>query len=209
MTSSSNQLLVLASASPRRLALLRQIGVEPDLVIAADLDEAPYNRELPRAYAIRMAEDKARVVAERAPDTFVLAADTVVAIGRRILPKADEESQARQCLRQLSGRSHLVYGALALISPQRQLRRKVISTRVTFKRLSSDEIEAYIASREWQGKAGGYAIQGMAAAMIPKISGSYPNVVGLALLETMNLLHGCGWRSAGKGGKGRPPRQSH
>ncbi len=185
--------LILASASPRRLALLEQIGVRPDAVRAADLDEAPLKGELPRSHALRLAHEKARVVAALEPHALVLAADTVVACGRRILPKAETEADARACLALLSGRAHRVYTAIALISPDGRLRERVSETRVTFKRLSDTECDAYIALGEWQGKAGGYAIQGHAAAFIRLLTGSYSGVVGLPLFETAALLSGVGF----------------
>ncbi|MGB3808627.1 MAG: Maf family nucleotide pyrophosphatase [Parvibaculum sp.] len=185
--------LILASASPRRLALLEQIGVRPDAVRAADLDEAPLKGELPRPHALRLAHEKARAVAALEPHALVLAADTVVACGRRILPKAETEADARACLALLSGRAHRVYTAIALILPDGRLRERVSETRVTFKRLSDTECDAYIALGEWQGKAGGYAIQGHAAAFIRLLTGSYSGVVGLPLFETAALLSGVGF----------------
>ncbi len=185
--------LVLASASPRRLALLRQVGVEPDAVVPADLDEAPRRRELPADYVRRMARDKAAAVAPQHGDAFVLAADTVVALGRRILPKAEDEATARDCLRRLSGRRHRVLGAVVVMAPDGRRAERLVATAVTFKRLMAAEIEAYLASGEWRGKAGGYAIQGRAAAFVPRVNGSYPNVVGLPLTETLALLTGLGY----------------
>jgi len=186
--------LVLASASPRRLDLLRQIGIVPDYVEPADIDETPRQGELPNGHVVRLAEEKARAVRPRHPEAFILAADTVVACGRRILPKAEDEATARACLALLSGRRHRVYGGLALLTPggDRAVRRVV--SQVSFKRLSDQEVAAYIASGEWYGKAGGYAIQGRAAALIPWIAGSYSNVVGLPLYETAQLLAGRGYR---------------
>ncbi|WP_353859918.1 Maf family protein [Azospirillum formosense] len=190
--------LVLASASPRRLDLLRQIGVVPDAVDPADIDESPLPRELPPQHALRLAGEKAAAVAARHPGAFVLAADTVVACGRRILPKAEEEKQARACLSLLSGRRHRVFGGVVLLSPARDgdaLRRsdRLVRTDVTFKALSHEETESYIACGEWQGKAGGYAIQGRAAAHVRWIGGSYSNVVGLPLFEVAALLRGAGF----------------
>ncbi len=188
--------LVLASASPRRLALLQQIGIEPDALIPADVDETPLRNELPRTLAMRLAADKAaagRKLAELRPETqgaFVLAADTVVAVGRRILPKCELIDEAGSCLRLLSGRAHRVYTGITLITPKGAERRRLVETRLRFKRLSSTEIEAYLASGEWRGKAGGYAIQGLAGAFPVKLVGSYTNVVGLPLNETMTLLSG-------------------
>ncbi|MCE9649788.1 MAG: Maf family nucleotide pyrophosphatase [Parvibaculum sp.] len=190
---SEKQKLVLASASPRRLALLEQIGIAPDAVRAADIDETPLKGELPRLHAQRLAREKAEAVARMEPGAFVLAADTVVACGRRILPKAETEADARACLALLSGRAHRVYTAIALIDPDGKLRERVNETRVAFKRLSAAEIEAYIAGGEWRGKAGGYAVQGRAAAFVRLLTGSYSGVVGLPLFETATLLEGAGF----------------
>jgi len=188
------QPLILASASPRRLDLLRQIGAEPDRVAPADIDESPMPKELPAAMAARLAAAKAAAVAADYPDGFVLAADTVVACGRRALPKAETESEAAQCLDLLSGRNHKVFGGVALRLPDGRVLERVVTTVVAMKRLDERERSAYLASEEWRGKAGGYAIQGLAAALIPRISGSYSNVVGLPLHETTALLQGAGWR---------------
>ena len=186
--------LVLASASPRRLELLRQIGIVPDEIDPAEIDETPARGELPPGHVVRLAEAKARTVQARHPDAFILAADTVVACGRRILPKAEDEATARACLALLSGRRHRVYGGIAVITPAGELGIRRVVSQVGFKRLSEAELEAYVTSREWHGKAGGYAIQGRAAALIPWISGSYSNVVGLPLFETAQLLAGRGYR---------------
>ena len=186
-------ILVLASASPRRLELLRQIGIVPDHVEPADIDETPRPRELPAGHVVRLAEAKARAVRPRHPDAFILAADTVVACGRRILPKAEDETTARACLTLLSGRRHRVYGGIALLTPGGDLAIRRVVSQVTFKRLSDQELAAYLASGEWHGKAGGYAIQGHAAALIPWLAGSYSNVVGLPLYETAQLLAGRGY----------------
>jgi len=186
--------LVLASASPRRLALLAQIGVTPDEVAPAEIDEAPRKSELPRDYAARMARTKVATVAPAHPGAFVLAADTVVACGRRILPKADDEKTARKCLDLLSGRRHRVYGGFVLHAPDGREVSRLAVTAVVFKSLSSSEIAAYLASEEWQGKAGGYAVQGRAAAFVRRLNGSYSNVVGLPLFETAQALKGMGWR---------------
>lgn len=186
--------LVLASASPRRLDLLRQIGIVPHMVDAANIDERVRPRELPGPHARRLAEEKARVVAARHPGHFILAADTVVACGRRILPKAESVDQARQCLALLSGRRHRVYGGFAVVTPQGRLESRLVVTAVLFRRLSESEQLAYIASGEWHGKAGGYAIQGRAAALIPWVNGSYSNIVGLPLAEVAGLLQGLGYR---------------
>ena len=187
-------LLVLASASPRRLDLLRQIGLEPDRVDPADIDEMPQPGELPSTHATRLAEEKARAVMLRHAGAYILAADTVVACGRRILPKPAEPATARSCLELLSGRRHRVYGGIALAGPDKRLILRRVDSQVAFKRLSEAEITAYLCSGEWRGKAGGYAIQGRAAALIRWVSGSYSNVVGLPLFETAQLLTGRGYR---------------
>jgi septum formation protein len=180
-------LLVLASASPRRLDLLRQIGLEPAAIDPADTDETPAAAEAPRVYALRMAMAKLAVVAPRHPGATVLAADSVVALGRRILPKAETEAEARRCLALLSGRRHRVLGGVAVGSAGR-VRTRLVETVVRFKRLEPSEVESYLRSGEWQGKAGGYAIQGRAAAFVAFLSGSYSNVVGLPLFETSAML---------------------
>jgi septum formation protein len=185
---------VLASLSPRRLALLRQIGLEPDEIDPAAIEEAPQPGELPPAHAIRLAEEKARAVIPRHPGAFILAADTVVACGRRILPKTEDETSARFCLELLSGRRHRVHGGIAVASPDGRLTSRRVDSQVAFKRLSEAEIGAYLRTGEWQGKAGGYAIQGRAAALIRWVCGSYSNVVGLPLFETAQLLAGRGYR---------------
>jgi nucleoside triphosphate pyrophosphatase len=186
--------LVLASASPRRLELLRQVGLTPDTIDPAELDETPHRGELPPAHAIRLAEAKARAVMPRHPGAYILAADTVVACGRRILPKTEDEASARSCLELLSGRRHRVHGAVALASPDGRLVCRQVESQVAFKRLSETEIAAYLRSGEWHGKAGGYAIQGRAAMLIRWMCGSYSNVVGLPLFETAQLLVGRGYR---------------
>ena len=186
--------LVLASASPRRLALLRQVGIEPAEVDPAAIDERPKRRELPTDYAKRIAAAKADAVTPRHPGSFVLAADTVVALGRRILPKPNDEAEARQCLTLLSGRRHRVLGAVTLVVPGGAKRSKLVTTLVRFKRLSEAEVADYLRSGEWQGKAGGYAIQGRAAAFVPAVNGSYPNVVGLPIVEVLALLDGNGFQ---------------
>jgi nucleoside triphosphate pyrophosphatase len=183
--------LVLASASPRRLALLAQIGIVPDHVVSPDIDETPLRGELPRQHARRLAHAKAASIAT--PGCFVLAADTVVSLGRRILPKTESDEAARHCLLALSGRRHRVTTAVVLRAPDGRAGVRIVQSVVGFARLSARQIEAYIAGREWQGKAGGYAIQGQAAAFIRFLSGSYPNVVGLPLFETAQLLRGLGW----------------
>ncbi len=185
--------LVLASASPRRRELLTQVGVTPDKIMAAEIDEKPHKNELPRIYALRIASAKAEAVAELEPHNLVLAADTVVACGRRILPQAKDAAEVRECLVMLSGRRHMVYTALAAREADGKLRTRIVATRVAFKKLSADEIEAYVKSGEGQGKAGGYAIQGRAGAFVRFLNGSYTNVVGLPLFETMALLKSCGY----------------
>jgi len=192
MTTTSRPRLVLASASPRRMDLLAQIGVAPDAVDPAEIDETPFKAELPRDHAARLAGAKAAAVSARHEGSVILAADTVVALGRRIMPKAEDEATARRCLTMLSGRRHKVIGGIAVIGADGREWRRLITSSVKFKRLETSEIEAYIASGEWDGKAGGYAIQGRAAALIPWIEGSYSNVVGLALYETAQLLRSAG-----------------
>ncbi len=186
--------LVLASASPRRLDLLRQVGAPPDLVVAPDIDETPAKNEPPAVYARRVAEEKARAVWTDHRDSYVLAADTVVVAGRRILPKADTAAEARDCLRRLSGRRHRVLGAVSVIAPDGVHHQRLVTTVVTFKQLHPAEVDRYIDTGEWQGKAGGYAIQGRAAVFVRFLSGSYTNVVGLPLFETWHLLSGLGYR---------------
>ena len=186
--------LILASSSPRRLALLRQVGVIPERIEAPDVDETPLARELPRAHALRLAAAKVCDVAARSPPAFVLAADTVVACGRRILGKADDLETAERYLRLLSGRRHRVYTGIAVAAPDGRRASRVVMTMVAIKRLEASELEAYLASGEWRGKAGGYAIQGRAEAFIPAINGSYSNVVGLPLAAALDLLRGLGWR---------------
>ena len=183
--------LILASASPRRRELLARLGMEPARVVHADIDETPRKGEPPRDYAQRMAREKAAAV--DVADAFVLAGDTVVAVGRRILPKAEDEATARQCLELLSGRRHRVLSAVALRAPGGTLRERLSETQVRFKRLSHEEIAAYLAGGEWHGKAGGYAIQGSAEGLIAWISGSHSGVVGLPLFETRALLRAAGF----------------
>jgi len=187
-------LLVLASASPRRLDLLRQIGLEPDRIDSPDIDEMSRPGELPPAHAMRLAEEKARAVMPRHPGAYILAADTVVACGRRILPKPVDPETARSCLELLSGRRHRVHGGIAVAGPDERLALRRVDSQVAFKRLSEAEIAAYLCCGEWCGKAGGYAIQGRAAALIRWVCGSYSNVVGLPLFETAQLLAGRGYR---------------
>lgn len=180
--------LILASASPRRVQLLALLGITPATIIPADIDETPNLRELPLAYVERVAKSKALAVAAQKKNQTILAADTVVALGRRILPKAEDEATARSCLALLSGRRHRVMTSLCVIDASGNLRSKTVTTIVKFSQLTPSMVDAYIASGEWQGKAGGYAIQGLAASFIPFISGSHSNVVGLPLYETARLL---------------------
>ncbi len=187
--------LILASASPRRRALLARLGITPAAVICADIDETPLRAEVPRVYAARMARDKALAVsgAVDGGNSYVLSGDTVVACGRRILPKAQTADDARQCLRVLSGRRHRVLSAIALKAPDGSITQRLSATIVRFKCLSAAEIDSYIAGGEWQGKAGGYAIQGSAEGLIAWISGSYSGVMGLPLFETRALLRSAGF----------------
>jgi septum formation protein len=186
--------LVLASASPRRLELLRQIGLEPDRIDPADIDETPLPRETPRLLALRLALQKAEAAAARAGDAYVLGADTVVAAGRRVLGKAEHEEEARGWLRLLSGRAHRVLTGVAVIAPDGRRAWRIGEARVHFKRLTDAEISSYLESGEWAGKAGAYAIQGRAGAFVTAINGSYSAVVGLPLYETRALLEGLGYR---------------
>jgi septum formation protein len=201
--------LVLASGSPRRLSLINQVGIEPDALRPTDIDETPKRGELPRAYATRLARNKAEAalsmvrIDDELKGAYILAADTVVAAGRRILPKAELLDEAAQCLRLLSGRNHRVHTAICLVTPKETFRQRYVETRVRFKRLSEQDIEAYLASGEWRGKAGGYAAQGIAGGFVVKLVGSYSNVIGLPLYETLTLLGGegypihFGWINAG------------
>ena len=191
--------LVLASGSPRRLALLQQAGIEPDALLPADVDETPLRSETPRELARRLARTKAEVARKTARnrdelrDAYIISADTVVAVGRRILPKAEVMEEAAACLRMLSGRTHRVYSSVCVVTPKDAFRERIVETRLRFKRLSRDEFERYLASGEWRGKAGGYAIQGLAGIFAVKLVGSYTNVVGLPLYETAALLDGEGF----------------
>lgn len=197
---SAFQQLVLASGSPRRIELLQQVGLEPDRLLPADVDETPLKAEHPRSLAKRLSRakaEKARDSLAREPDhagAFILAADTVVAVGRRILPKAESTEEASNCLLLLSGRSHRVYTGVCLITPGGKIRQRLVETRLRFKRLSREELDSYLASGEWRGKAGGYAIQGLAGSFAVKLVGSYTNVVGLPLYETVGLLSADGFR---------------
>jgi septum formation protein len=183
--------LILASASPRRLELLARLGITPDAVIPAEIDETPRKAEIPDRYACRMAAEKACAVAE--PGSLILAADTVVAAGRRILPKAESEDEARAALSLLSGRRHRVHSAVAVRDSVGRIRTRLSTSVVAFKRLSEEEIRAYLASGEWLGKAGGYAIQGRAEALVRMLSGSHSGVMGLPLYETRTLLRAAGY----------------
>jgi septum formation protein len=200
----SEFVFVLASASPRRLDLLAQVGLSPDIVDPAELDETPLPQELPALHARRLAAAKARLVAARHPGAFVLGADTVVGCGRRILGKAETEAEARRALELLSGRRHRVHGGIALVTPGCAIATREVQTIVTFKRLEAAEIDGYIESGEWRGKAGSYAIQGLAARFVRQLGGSYSNVVGLPLFETVSLLTGQGYAPARR--VGPPPR---
>ena len=185
----SQRSIVLASASPRRVQLLAQLGITPSAIIPADIDETPLQGESPRAYVARIARSKAQKIADLHPGTRILSADTVVALGRRILPKAEDEATARHCLALLSGRRHRVLTCVCVMDETGTLRQKTVTTIVRFACIHTAMLDRYIASGEWQGKAGGYGIQGLAAAFIPFISGSYSNVVGLPLFETAALLN--------------------
>jgi len=185
--------LILASQSPRRLSLLAQIGITPDTVRPADINEDPIEGEVPRGHALRLAQEKAAKVAGDNPDKIILAADTVVGVGRRILPKAETQEEARYCLELMSGRGHRVFTGVAVIKADGDMISRVVETRLTMKRLSAVELQDYLKSGEWQGKAGGYGIQGRAEGFITKLIGSYSNVVGLPLFESRNLLQGAGY----------------
>jgi septum formation protein len=191
--------LVLASGSPRRLALLQQAGIEPDALLPADVDETPLKSENAKELARRLSRQKAEIARKVARgsddlrDAYILSADTVVLAGGRILPKAEVVDEAAACLRLLSGRAHRVYSSICLVTPKDAVRERLVETRVRFKRLSRDEFERYLASGEWRGKAGGYAIQGLAGTFVVKLVGSYTNVVGLPLYETVALLDGEGF----------------
>jgi septum formation protein len=186
--------LVLASASPRRLELLRQIAIEPDVVAPAEIDETPLPRELPAALVLRLARAKAEAVHPRHPGAFILAADTVVACGRRILGKPEDEGEARRFIALLSGRRHRVFGGVAVIAPDGRVATRRVVSNVAFKRLADAELAAYLATGEWRDRAGGYAIQGRAATFVSWMQGSYSNIVGLPLYETAQLLSGLGYR---------------
>lgn len=191
--------LVLASASPRRLELLQQAGLDADALLPADIDETPQRNESPRSLAIRLASEKAAAswkIKSHLPElagAYVIAADTVVSVGRRVLPKCETSEEAEACLQLLSGRQHRVYTAVSLLTPRGQERKRLVEARLRFKRLSAAEIEAYVGAGEWRGKAGGYAIQGLAGVFLVKLVGSYSAVVGLPLYETVSLLAGEGY----------------
>lgn len=186
--------LILASASPRRVTLLATIGITPTQILPPDIDETPHRNELPHLYAKRVAIAKATAIATQHPDAVILAADTVVACGKHILPKADDEKTARTCLTLLSGKRHRVYTAV-VVAYDGKIRADIVMTMVQFSRLSTADIEHYIASGEWRGKAGGYAIQGLAEAFIPRINGSVSNVIGLPLGKTKTMLASAGVKS--------------
>jgi septum formation protein len=196
---STLQKLILASGSPRRVELLQQAGIEPDQLFPTDIDETPQHAEHPRSLAKRLCRQKAEKATaslssdEGAKGAYILSADTVVAVGRRILPKAELMDEANYCLQLLSGRAHHVYTGICLVTPSGKIRQKLVESKVRFKRLSKDEMQAYLASGEWRGKAGAYAIQGLAGIFVVKLIGSYSNVVGLPLYETVSLLTGEGF----------------
>lgn len=193
MSATPRPKLVLASASPRRLELLRQMNIVPDNVLPADIDETPLKSEVPLAYAQRIAAGKAAKIRQSITDAVILSADTVVACGRRILPKAETQAEAEECLALLSGRRHRVISAVSVIAPDGRMQTRPVTSVVKFKRLTDADIKSYIDSGEWHGKAGGYAIQGLAAGFIPFISGSYTAIVGLPLAETMTMLRSAGY----------------
>jgi septum formation protein len=185
--------LILASASPRRLDLLTRIGVTPDAIVPAEIDESVPKGELPRQHAQRLAREKAEAIARQHPDALVLAADTVVAVGRRILPKVEDEATLRACMKLLSGRRHRVLTGVALAIPGKTVRERLVETMIAMKRLSDEEIDHYASHGEWRGKAGGYALQGYGEVYVRHIAGSYSNVVGLPLAETRVLLKSAGY----------------
>ena len=193
MLDKSSPEFILASASPRRVELLRQISIVPDHILPAEIEETPLKNEQPRELVARLAVAKAAAIAKDYPDAYVLAADTVVACGRRILPKAETSDDARALLEMLSGRRHRVIGGVSIFAPAGASSARVVETAVTFKRLSSAELDNYLASDEWRDKAGAYAIQGLAARFVCSLNGSYSNVVGLPLYETSQMLSGLGF----------------
>ncbi len=180
---------ILASSSPRRLDLLKQIGITPDKVLPAEIDETPYSNEIPAKIAERLAVEKTLKIAALYPDAVVLGADTVVAVGRRILDKTEDEAYARQCIKLLSGRNHAVYGGIC-VAHKGEFVSRLVTTKATFKTLTQDEIDRVIATGEWHGKAGGYAIQGLAGSYIKSINGSYTNIVGLCTYNARQMLRG-------------------
>ena len=186
--------IILASASPRRLELLSQVGIKPDAVIPADIDETLLKGELPHKFAARLSQEKCAKIAAQNPGAFVIAADTVVACGRRVLDKPTDEADARRILRALSGRRHKVYGGICVASPDGKMKSRLCETVVSFRRLSEADIAAYINGKDWERKAGGYAIQGMAATFVKFLSGSYTNVIGLSLYDTVQLLNSLGYK---------------
>lgn len=186
-------MLILASCSPRRLDLLRQVNIIPELVIPADIDEAILKKELPSAYVKRVALLKAEKISKLYKNDYILSADTIVTMGRRILPKTEDDTGVKACLTQLSGRSHLVITSVCIATPTGKIAQKTVATRVIFKRLSSYEIDMYIKSQEGIGKAGGYAIQGLAECFVRRINGSFSSIVGLPLYQTVNMLNGAGY----------------
>ncbi len=186
-------MLILASASPRRSELLKQIGITPDLIFPADIDETPLKKENPKQYSVRIALDKAQVANAKHSNSFIISADTVVSCGSRILPKAENEAQVKSCLKLLSGRQHIVTTSVCVISPTGKQSLRTVATKVTFKQITADEINAYIQSGEGIGKAGGYGIQGLAGYFVKSLNGSYSSVVGLPLYEVKNMLTGLGY----------------
>ncbi len=195
MTSNEPSKLLLASASPRRLDLLRQINISPEITLAADIDETPRPKELPKNLALRLSQQKANAFRQQYPDHFILAADTVVACGQNILDKAETRKQAQLFIQKLSGRRHQVHGGITLITPSGKELSRHCQTMVQFKPLTPQDIENYIAQGEWEGKAGGYAIQGFAASFVKYMTGSYSNVVGLSLYDTMKILERGGYKA--------------
>ncbi len=189
--------LILASSSPRRKELLAQIGITPDKIIPADIDETLLPNELPRTFALRLSKAKAEKIAFAHPDNFILAADTVVAAGRRVLDKPKDADDARRILEVLSGRRHKVLGGICVIAPNGKIFHRLCETVVSFRRLSKADIEAYIEGMDWEGKAGGYAIQGLAATYVKFISGSHSNIIGLSLYDTAQMLESAGYKKAG------------
>lgn len=190
--------LILASASPRRLELLQQIGIKPDKVCPADIDETPHKKEAPKALAERLSREKALKIAKTKPNSYILAADTVVSCGNILLDKAEMPEYAQKCLQKLSGRRHKVYGGICVIAPNGKIVSRVVETTLNFKKLSPSEEAHYLQSGEWQGKAGGYGIQGYAATFIKSMSGSYSNVVGLSLYDIIQILNGLGYSTPDK-----------